>query len=268
MQSIILAKKHRFTGPGNFEEISQAQLVTIMRVQRTIPGEILQAMELAHLIFKIPAKLINKLTDAQVMQLISIWNFVYMPTICFEKWIIKKLPGLKLYGPSDSLDNISFDELMHADQALDAYKDSEDEQHLDELVAVLYRPKTSRKLYQDTGDIRILFNKNHLSERAKTIRKTLDIDVKQAIRFNYIACRAVMAMPFVHLFPEADDEEIGDKKASNGNWLDVSISLARKEPVLGNFHDIERDNAYLVLKVLDQVMKDYKEQMAEIEKRK
>lgn len=268
MQNVTLAKR-RFVGPERFEDLTTAQLLKVIALQRMYPNRFLAVLEIVKYLFRVPAGLMGKLTDVQAYQLGSVANFLF-ETPKFERWFIKTLPGSalkKFYGPGDGLDNITFNELMHADQALDKYAKSNNQRYLAELAAVLYRPAQSFEDYFNTGDRRAPFNVNHTAVRADLIEEHISGDTLQAIRLNYVACRAVLAGYFTNLFPAADPDELQkEKPAANANWLDLAIQLARKEPALGDLHDIERDNAYLVCRVLDQVIKEYNELEAEREK--
>lgn len=263
MQTVQLTDQLRrraftLTGAESFDDVDAALLTGIIAAKRRYQDEFLQARAISALVFGINDDQLGRLTPYQLLQLTTTVEFTFEPVVKMEKWLFSSLPALKLYGPADELENITFEELMHADQRLDQYKHTGDEIALSELVAVLMRPR--RWFRRNGADIREAFNQHTITRRAERIRKRLDLDTQLAIHFNYVACRSRMTDYFKNLFPDPDPDAVpGDKPATNDNWLDVAIDLASKDPVLGKLHDIEKDNVYLVLKVLDRVIRQNNE---------
>jgi len=263
MQTVTLTDRLRrrkfvLTGPDRYDDLDAGELTKVIGIKRKYQDEFLQAREIVALFFGIKDDQLNRFTEYQLLQLETTVEFTFEPVVKMDHWLFKHLPELKLYGPGDELENITFEELMHADQRLDQYKKTGDDVALSELVAVLMRPR--RWFRPDPADIRRPFNQHAIARRAKKIRKKMDIATQLAIHFNYVACRSRMTDYFKNLFPDPDpDAPAKDNPATNENWLDVAIDLASQDPVLGRLHDIEKDNAYLVLKVLDRVIRQQRE---------
>ncbi|MGB4776636.1 MAG: hypothetical protein WBP45_15770 [Daejeonella sp.] len=262
------------TGPGSYDELSAQQLVIFMRAKRKEKDPFCQALVLVKLFFKIPATYIKKLNKIQAMQLASLVNFLYEPALKIEKWLISSISTrhwLKrnfFYGPADGLENICFAEFFYADDRFSKYQNTNDPVKLNELIGILYRKKDEVSNQDNTGDIRIPFNKHTIEKNGLQV-SGLNEDTKRAILLNYIGCRTLLAGYFKNLFPQVkEDEEKTDQPATNGSWLELAIQLARKERALGTFSEMELQNAYLVLKVLDKVIEEAEEMKEEIERLK
>ena len=91
--------------------------------------------------------------------------------------------GKQYFGPDNSLYNISYNELIHAQLAYSNFTNSQDIKHLATLAAILYRPK-KRKLNKKSpkwnGDIRQEFSAYTYKYRAKWF-KWLPFKTKYAI---------------------------------------------------------------------------------------
>lgn len=258
-------------GPGSWDDLSPTEFLMVLRARLNVQDIFHQALVLVKILFKVPDWYMEKLNHVQGIQLASLMNFAFDPEIQIERWLIKKVyPDGKnpLYGPGDTLDNISFGELMYADLNFRKYQETKNEKYLNKLIAVLFRRKSTPDEFNVSGDLRSCFNKVHLdtdSEYCSTIKE----EVKQAILINYIGCRSIMASLFKNVFPVINREQVNEdyeKHQKNVGWLDVAIQLARKEHALGTISEVEKQNAYLVLKVLDKVILENEELENEINK--
>jgi len=270
MQHISLTdnlRRRRFdiSGPSAADELNADQLTGVMRIKQRYDNEDLQAIRISALLFSIDKERMQRLTTLQKLQLAATVEFLFEPRCKMDKWLFNSL-GSGLFGPADGLENLTFGELMHADRRLDQYRETGEERYLDELVAILMRKRKRFLFGRHADDVRSPFKEGLITKQGRKIAKRLTLPEKAAIHFNYVACRSRLADFFPNLFPEPDQDEPVNNPASNDNWLDVAIDLARKEHVLGNIHDIEKDNVYLVLRVLDRVIAENKKLIKEYER--
>jgi len=99
-----------------------------------------------------------------------------------------------LYGPSDSCYNINYNELIHAQLAYTNYNNTKKTEYLNNLVAVLYRP---RKIWVNKnspgwdGDMREPFSAYNYQRRAKLLR-FVPFKIKYAIFIFYSGSLALM----------------------------------------------------------------------------
>lgn len=87
-----------------------------------------------------------------------------IPRFWFGRWF---------YGPSDSLYNISYNELVHAQLAYTNFENTKDPAHLNHLLAVLYRRKKKSIRKSDPnwdGDMRENFSAYTYQRRARWFR--------------------------------------------------------------------------------------------------
>lgn len=259
------------TGPGDWDDLTPVEFLMVLRARLNVEDIFHQALVLVKILFKVPDWYMAKLNHVQGIQLASLMNFAFDPEIKIERWLIKKVfpDGINpLFGPGDTLDNISFGELMYADLNFRKYQETKSNKYLNKLIAVLFRKKSTDEEFKKTGDLRTTFNKVHLDADAEYC-SSIKEEVKQAILINYIGCRSIMASLFSNVFPvinrEAGNENL-EKNQKNIGWLDVAIQLARKEHALGTISEVENQNAYLVLKVLDKVILENEELENEINK--
>src|SRR5690606_361304 len=81
--------------------------------------------------------------------------------------------GITYHGPEAALLNISFNEFLEAIGSYNSFQKTQEIQYLNELVAVMYRPKkeaTKHNLLTNyDGDIRQEFYQTNVSLRAKVI---------------------------------------------------------------------------------------------------
>ena len=258
MQNIQLTDKRTgkttgYTGAEKWGELTTPQFLAVMRAKSLLDDPFKQAVVLAQVLFDIPLELVQRLTTVQATQLAGVVTFVFEGAVEIDQWHLTHLlrrGKSALYGPSETLGNICFGELMFADLYLRKYQKTKDLKDLDFLVAILYREGDGENRLT-TGDTRNVFNKNLVEEQAKQLASIKEV-TKQAVLVNYIGCRAVMAKSFPNVFPQRKVDEV--VKESRETWLDVGIQLARKEHALGTIAEVEATNAWLVLKVLDKVI--------------
>jgi len=265
MQTIKLKYINRkewkqFSGPATWDELTEKQFLYVVRAKTLVKDITKQALILGQLLFDIPARYIREATHLQKLTIAGTMNYIYEEQVAIRKWFFKLLlvNFKKYYGPADELDNLTFGELMFADENFRRYQKTKDIRYIDQLIAILYRRRGTKEHFSLTGDVREPFNKAHIERNAKLFKYLKD-EIKQAILINYIGCRSIMAEPFGFVFQKIDEDDETDKPATNGSWLDVAIQLARKEQALGNLLELENQNAYLVLKVLDKVIEEHEE---------
>lgn len=271
MQEISIRNRRKgsiktFTGAGCWAELSKEQFMAVINSKLLITDLFEQAIVMAKIVFDIPVEMVKSLTTVQAHSLAGTMQFLYSGSLELEAWHLPKIfrTGKQaLIGPSDTLGNITFGELMFADLALRKYKATNDEKFLNQLICVLYRVG-DKENYRLTGDEREPFNKNLLEQQVADLGHIAEVK-KQAILVNYIGCREVMSKSFAYVFPKKEET---NATPSNETWLDVAIQLARKDNALGNIAEVEKTNAWLVLKVLDKVIKESEDLQAEMDKRK
>ncbi|WP_303181737.1 hypothetical protein [uncultured Butyricimonas sp.] len=158
--------------------------------------------------------------------------------------------GMKrVYGPSEALFNITFGEYMVAFDFFRHYVEHKDENSLNKLCAVLYRPKRRGKI---DNDIRVEFNANESVRRAKWWRRVSLVD-RFIIYSWFAACDNFFKtgdievdgnrISFRGLFKQAGGDELGEKDIG---LTGVLMSVA-ESGTFGTLEDVNRTNLYTVL---------------------
>lgn len=124
-----------------------------------------------------------------------------------------KLGGKTLHGPSTQLCNLVLDEYIYAEAYYTAFtKDKTDIKALNKLVALLYRDK--EEWFVDYAENSELFEAR---------MNEIDIDLRKAAYFNYMAMRNYVAKRFYKVFKVK--EQLSKNKNDFG-WRETTVSLA------------------------------------------
>jgi hypothetical protein len=181
------------------------------------------------------------------------------------------LPKYKgLYGPYDAFQNLIVLEYIHAREAFLEYSMFKEEDKLNELIAILYRPKKSfhwiRKLFSNyNGQLRIDYNENNLESRIKKVAKWPN-HIKYAIYLYFLGCDDYLKSGEVTIGGNQIDLSIlyknaDDDSSSSGDglgFLGILYKIA-DTGTFGNINEASRINLY------DFILKLYQNRMEYIE---
>lgn len=198
------------------------------------------------------------------MECTGLEEYLYLTDFLIEKKDITKqlLPEYKsFYGPSDECNNLRGIEFAHTEhfymswaaQLEDPQSDSSNTQKLlDNLVAVLYRPR--KKNYDITinkeGDARIAFNDKLCEWFATTVIYGWPLHVKMAIASFYGACREKWVSDNQDLFG-------GTGEAAKYGLLSVMRDVA-KSGVHGDFKQVEQLHVFMIMMELNEQVHEQK----------
>jgi hypothetical protein len=232
--------------PTTWNELTRRQLLDFARLAgQPFATDIEQRHALLRLLLQVPARVIRQLTPVQRVSLSGYTHFLREPRAygpltkqllpwiaCsrFLPWARALFGGLDdyarlLFGPLDNFRNLRFAEFIFADTYFLRYLQcGYDEQQLDNLVAVLYRPQ--RRGYNPTapdyqGDRRQDFNEHHVAARAALIGRRVPHHVKWAVLLWYQGCRQSLERTFPYVFTEGNTAS-----ASTSGWTEVLHTLA------------------------------------------
>ncbi len=169
----------------------------------------------------------------------------------------------KYYGPSDAMTNCTFGEFTLASSVLDEYTKSGSEAHLDQLVAILYRPKQMfwfiRKYFTDHQDPRVRFMNRSLKRRVDRLEK-VDHCIKYTVFlfFNGVMNSLTGLYPYVY----RQKDEAGSE--DNG-WASLIISLADGKTDDKSLETVMNSNLYNVFIGLNKKAREYHEYLDKIE---
>jgi hypothetical protein len=263
----IRGKRKVFSGPSCWAELTPRQAVGVARLKASAADQpellfaglrLLYGMKPSHqrwlfdrlflLRKKLSAEQIEKaLLQGQSLLDTLLWLGEPDPEARFMVQRFRRLdfhygrPGILLrrlidfrryYGPADAMTESSFGEFMFAEAAF-----STGNRAL--LAAVLYRPK---------GEV---FSRQRVDARLKRFTG-LDAGLLGCIEQNYLDTKRRLQRRFPNVFPAhlSESSSTPAAPAKPTNWLEIAIGLAKLDPT--KIPDIEKQNLYLVLKVLDE----------------
>lgn len=154
-----------------------------------------------------------------------------------------------LYGPESLLANISFGQFVEADMQYLLYYKSKNESHLNQLIAILYRPK-EEKVYDNAINSIIQLH----------IRKT-EPNLKFLINAFYQGCRAHLARRFKKVYPEKKEENPKPLKFSDIQRMTAAyhakmVQYAKSPERKKLIYD---ENVYTVLEFIEHDILEYEE---------
>ena len=169
----------------------------------------------------------------------------------------------KYHGPADAMVYCTFGEFTLACSALDDYQKTGEEKHLDQLVAILYRPQKFfwiiRKYFTDNQDPRAKFMNRTLKKRAGKLGK-----VGHRVKYSvYLFFNGVLnSLPSLYPYVYRHKDEIDSQ--DNG-WASLIISLADGKTDDKSLESVMNSNLYNVFIGLNKKAKEYQEYLDKIE---
>lgn len=244
--------------PGNWNELNKEQLLSFAYIVRDnmeleeIKIKMLFLFTNIKVLISDPMKIDNVdhfwliykkkrfLISAFDLAFISQINMTYFKENDKNKYSIyplltkNLLPFIKIgkkcfFGPSDGLSNLLFKEYIHTETAFHDFVKNNDENALNKLIAILYRP--AGKIKPDTidfnGDIREPFNDFLIDDYAKQFAK-VDYSVKRVILWYYEGCKRHLAELFPYVFKEGSDQ--GSDQNTFLQFMTIVDELANNQP--------------------------------------
>jgi hypothetical protein len=172
--------------------------------------------------------------------------------------------GLKKYhGPADAMVYCTFGEFTLACSALDDYQKTGEEKHLDQLVAILYRPEkffwSIRKIFTDNQDPRATFMNRTLKRRAGKLGM-VDHCVKYSVYLFFNGVLYTLPALYPYVYRQKDDTESQD-----GGWASLIISLADGKTDDKSLKTVMSSNLYNVFIGLNKKAREYQDYLDKIE---
>lgn len=158
---------------------------------------------------------------------------------------------VRLYGPGELLQDLTFGEFRHASAAINRFFRSHEPEDLDECIAFLYRRRCRKanragRMVPDV-DQRNARGHIHRASRLKGWRKNL-------VMMWFAACLKYLQSGVLEINGEEVDLSklfAGDEKSSgiSFGWNDLLVEVA-KENTLGNIDRVDEDPLFSVLSIM------------------
>jgi hypothetical protein len=248
--------------PEKWDELNQRQLLYIakyweawqeisqMHGERLVKARALLVLELCGITGRRERRrlcnALSHVTEDSGFNILDYTNFV------FEKLTLTRnlLPKIKVglfkwyFGPGDRLNDIDIEEFSMAFSAYSQYISTRNEIHLNNLVAILYRPASQE--YHITGDIRVPYNFKKITEYVKKIRKIPE-EYKQAVLLFFMGCLDYFSQNkrYGKVFRRAKNES----ESSGGSFFDTVVDMSGGK--FGPYETTRRTNVHIFLKDLN-----------------
>jgi len=169
----------------------------------------------------------------------------------------------RYYGPSDAMTNCTFGEFTLASSVLDEYHKTGSEDHLDQLIAILYRPKKMfwfiRKNLTDHQDTRVRIMNRSLKKRACRMAK-IDHCIKYSVLLFFTGILNSLTSLYPYVYRQKDETESQDNC-----WASLIISLADGKTDDQSLETVMNSNLYNVFIGLNKKAREYQDYLDKIE---
>lgn len=249
-------RKLNFKAPDNFNALTKAQLLKVVRLIFSDAPDIDKKIAATKHLYGLKWWHLFLFTPAQM---------AYMNTFCSwlfdgdhrltENKIDKISTGLfkkNLYGPMGDFETLKGSEWTDADSAYMSFLETTEEENLDNLIAILWRPRNKAinpKSESFKKDIRIPYNPHTVERRAKQVSK-IDSSIKYAILLWYRGCRMDWEDMFEKVFKGGTKEQV-----ENYGWTETIQKVSGK--LFGNLNDTEDTYMYKILLNMQIEIKDH-----------
>lgn len=242
--------------PSAWNEIDKHQFATIIQVLhfRKADSYTISVSLLALLFGQKNFHILSGLPDDLLTELVPLTNFLIEEKPPVQNyWPAINIKKKRHIAPADDLSNLSFGEWCFAFEIYNQYRLTNDQQWLNKLIAVIYRPVDPHAKEDSpnfTGDLREKFNENLIERRAKGIQ-AIEEKVKLAIVAWFSVALAEVTEDRPHVFPKKDGEQKAEKTSGSDSktWLTVFRDLLG--PKWGDIDKLKHTNALFVLDELE-----------------
>jgi hypothetical protein len=173
----------------------------------------------------------------------------------------------RIYGPSNSLSNVSIYELGMSFMALERFLQDQDEEALFELLAILYRPSkpatadNKRSAYQGDRRLPLLHHEATLPVRKKLMRRLPPL-VRNFLVFWFASCRQQIISSYPNIFSINPHGSAGEAAGNDYAWGGILLNLADGLPNLDAVAQQHYANALTYLSMLEDQRKKHEMEMA------
>lgn len=183
------------------------------------------------------------------------FNILSLTDFIFSKLDLTKnlLPTIKVgfltefCGPDEALQNTVIEEFSFAFHCYNQYNTKGVEADLNNLCAVLYRPKRSSSEIAKVGEKRVEFNHRTIEARALKF-SGVGMEYKQAVYLYFRGSMEYLSKAFPMVFKRAE----GEQKKSGGSFIDAILAMSGSK--FGDFNSTKATDTYLVLKHLSDLL--------------
>jgi len=263
MNQVEIDGKIYFT-PSNWNELTRKQ---VLFVSRLFQGQLTMVEFKLRALFdflSVRPKFLKRIHPEDAYFLCETLEFLFSEVALTRNLLPVISTGSRKYvGPSDAMMNCTFGEFTMANSLLDAFAKTKEQKYLDEMVAVLYRPRKwfwfIWQGFTDNQDPRQAFASRSLKPRCKRM-VAVDYSIKYSVFlfFSGVLNSLPVLYPYVY-------EQKGDADSADNGWASLIISLADGKTDDKSLETVMNSNLYNVLIGLNKKAKEYHEYMSKVE---
>ena len=250
--------------PSTWNELTRKQLLYVSRLFR---GQLSLAdfrIKALREFLSIKRKVFKRIDPEDTFVLCETLDFLTREVTLTRNVIPVIRTGLRnYYGPSDAMTNCTFGEFTLASSVLEEYHKSGSATHLDQLTAILYRPRKVfwfvRKHFTDHQDSRVRFMNMSLKRRADRLAK-----VNHCIKYSVFLFFNGVLNSLTGLYPYVYRQKDDTGSQENG-WASLIISLADGKTDDKSLETVMNSNLYNVFIGLNKKAKEYHDYLEKIE---
>jgi len=263
MNEVQIDDQHRSL-PANWNDLTRNQLLYVSRLFRERLTIAEFRVKVLREFLSLKRKSFNRIDPEDAHFLCGTLDFLIKEVSLTRNVIPVIRTGLrKYYGPIHSMTNCTFGEFTLASSFFDEYQKTGSEDHLDQLVAILYRPTkvfwSIRKHYTDHPDPRVRFKNRTLSTRAARMAK-IDRCLKDSVLLFFIGVLNSLTNLYPYVYRQRDESDSHD----NG-WATLIISLADGKTDDRSLETVMNSNLYNVFIGLNKKAREYQDYLDKIE---
>jgi hypothetical protein len=242
MNTLILNKKE-YPVPGTWNELTTDQIFDYVRILNSSLTKYQSFIALVLMLLNAKKKpvlvraMLSGLSRADIMSFKPLTEFLKDLTLTKNPLPYIRIGLTKYIGVSDELKNIAFWEFVKADLHFQNYHKTNKIEHLNKLVAVLYRKRDKTMTPESPdykGDLRQPYNDHNVAEREALFSK-IPFEKKFAVYLFYAGCRRKIVETYPNIFPAGTPKKGGRKRI----WANVVKELAQGK--ITEFEDINRE---------------------------
>jgi hypothetical protein len=250
--------------PSDWNELTRKQVLFISRLFQEQLTMLDFKLRVLIKFLSLKQKVIKRIHHDDAYFLCESFDFLFKEVSLTKNLLpVLRTGRRKYFGPADAMMNCTFGEFTMANSLLDSFSKTKDQKYLDEMVAVLYRPRTwfwfIRKTFTDNQDARKKFVNRTLKKRG-TRMAVLDYNIKYSIFLFFSG--VLNSLPI--LYPYVYEQQGGTGSEDNG-WASLIISLADGKTDDQSLETVMNSNLYNVFIGLNKKAKEYHEYMHKID---
>ncbi|MDD4554026.1 MAG: hypothetical protein PHP04_07495 [Bacteroidales bacterium] len=250
--------------PSTWNELTREQLLYVSGLFTSKLPLIEFRMKALFEFLSVKRKLLKRVAPEDAYVLCESLDFLNKEVTLTRNLLPVLKTGLKkYYGPTDAMVYCTFGEFTLACSALDDYQKTGEEQYLDQLVAILYRPQkfcwSIGKYFTDIQDPRAKFMNRTLKRRVGKLR-SIDHCEKYSVYLFFNGVLNSLPALYPYVYSQKDETDSQDT-----GWASLIISLADGKTDDKSLETVMNSNLYNVFIGLNKKAREYHEYLDKIE---